>query len=209
VKKLIGIMVAVGVLALAGCISPLEPINAIITAAFEWVISASNSRTVLFDASESVSAFGDIAFYEWDFGDGATVILGDKEVTHAYATWGTWEATLTVTDGAGNTAETMHDIDLEPTPPVARFSKTADEAVPAGAKVTFDASTSEHVDGEIVSAKWWFGDGNGIEGLWATMMVIQHTYVQTDSQRYTVTLEVTDVNGLMDTRTRRIGVVSP
>ncbi|MBB6429517.1 PKD domain-containing protein [Algisphaera agarilytica] len=58
--------------------------------------------TVGFDGSRSSDDEGDIASYSWNFGDGSTSTAG-PEVSHTYASAGTYEATLEVTDGGGAT----------------------------------------------------------------------------------------------------------
>jgi hypothetical protein len=45
---------------------------------------------------------GPIASYSWDFGDGSLPGSG-AQPSHPYATAGTYQVTLTVTDGAGAT----------------------------------------------------------------------------------------------------------
>ncbi len=52
-----------------------------------------------FDASDSYDVDGEIVSYEWDFGDG-TVAQG-MLAEHTYTALGTYEVTLTVTDGDG------------------------------------------------------------------------------------------------------------
>ena len=54
-----------------------------------------------FDASASVDPDGEIVRYQWDFGDGSREFL--QEVTHIYASAGTFRARLTVTDDKGVT----------------------------------------------------------------------------------------------------------
>ncbi|MGM0590072.1 MAG: PKD domain-containing protein [Halobacteriota archaeon] len=57
------------------------------------------NETVAFDATDSTDD-GQIASYEWDFGDGTN---GTGETTaHTYESSGTYTVTLTVTDAAGN-----------------------------------------------------------------------------------------------------------
>jgi PKD repeat protein len=62
-------------------------------------------ESVSFDASGSTDADGAIATYEWDFdGDGTVdATTADPRVTHAYAATGEYDATVTVSDGAGAT----------------------------------------------------------------------------------------------------------
>jgi WD40 repeat protein len=54
-----------------------------------------------FDASASVDPDGEIVRYQWDFGDGSREFL--EEITHIYASAGTFRARLTVTDDKGVT----------------------------------------------------------------------------------------------------------
>jgi len=70
--------------------------------------------------------------------------------------------------------------------------------------ITFDASASYDPDGSIVSYKWDFGDGN-IETV--TTSIITHAYV--DCGNYTVTLTVTDNEGLASSTSQTITVVNP
>lgn len=66
----------------------------------QLTFAESAGRTITFDASRSTDESG-IAAYEWDLGDGTTA--AGANVTHTYATYGSYEVTLTVTDVHGNT----------------------------------------------------------------------------------------------------------
>jgi hypothetical protein len=70
--------------------------------------------------------------------------------------------------------------------------------------VTFDASSSSDPDGTVVSYFWDFGDGNTENSLSATVI---HSY--TVKGTYTVTLTVTDNDGLTDTTSHTIIEVIP
>jgi len=71
-----------------------------------------------------------------------------------------------------------------------------------GESVTFDASASTPNGGIILNYEWNFGDGET-----ATGKTVTHTY--TNSGTYTVTLNVTDSEGLWDTEQKQIQVVLP
>ena len=43
--------------------------------------------------------------YSWDFGDGSAAVTGTLTPSHIYAIYGTYTATLTVTDAAGHTTQ--------------------------------------------------------------------------------------------------------
>jgi LysM repeat protein len=97
---------------------------------------------VTFDGSGSSDPDGTITTFEWDFGDGETD--SGQSVTHGYSSTGTFEATLTVTDNCGATAEDKVEVTVTgPTPPAAGTgtpttqpqpnpSATSDPNAPAG-----------------------------------------------------------------------------
>lgn len=57
-----------------------------------------------FDASASTVAFGAIASYAWDFGDGTTDVTATPITTHTY-TGGSYTASVTLTSSAGTSTE--------------------------------------------------------------------------------------------------------
>ena len=61
-----------------------------------------NGSTCTFDASSSWDPDGQIASYNWNFGDGPDGF--GHHVTHTYAAAGTYKATLTITDHQGATS---------------------------------------------------------------------------------------------------------
>lgn len=95
----------------------------VVTEAPVAVISATPSSadsapaTITFNASASYDPDGQIVEYRWDFGDGSREYL--MEVTHVYASAGTFTAKLTVTDDKGITSssETLISIGI-PTPTI-------------------------------------------------------------------------------------------
>jgi parallel beta-helix repeat protein len=85
--------------------------------------------------------------------------------------------------------------------PVASFTWTP--SIPkVGELVTFDASSSAPYGGTITTYEWDFGDGE-----YATGQIVTHAYANAGT--YTVTLNVTDSEGLWDIEAREIQVVQP
>jgi hypothetical protein len=78
--------------------------------------SPTPGQSVSFDASASTAGTGSISSYEWKFGDGSTAT--GATASHTYATAGSYEAVLMVTDGSGFTTSTGHIVSVA-TPPVA------------------------------------------------------------------------------------------
>jgi len=64
------------------------------------------NETITFDASNSTDIDGYITKYEWDFGDGNNTNTTEPIITHSYASAGTYNANLTVTDDEGATNST-------------------------------------------------------------------------------------------------------
>ncbi len=91
-------------------------------------------------------------------------------------------------------------IALAPSPPVAAFTFTPSNPAP-GQTVTFDGSMSSDPDGTIVSFAWNYGDDATAEGI-----TVEHAYTAEDI--YTVTLVVTDDDGLMASTSRQVFVSS-
>jgi len=70
-------------------------------------------RNVTFNASASYDIDGEIVSYEWDFGDGEVVSETDPIIVHTYASNGTYNVTLTVTDDDGITDTTTKDVQVD------------------------------------------------------------------------------------------------
>jgi PKD repeat protein len=159
-------------------------------------------EAVSFDASPSYDADGTIISYTWGFGDG-TAATGIT-VTHSYADTGFYTVTLTVSDDDGATDECKHSLQVTKvvnSSPVASFTVTA-ETVNIDETLSFDASESYDSDGTIVAYSWDFGDGTATTGV-----TVEHAY--SEAGTYTVTLTVTDNDGVTDTTTATISVITP
>jgi PKD repeat protein len=73
------------------------------------------STTFTFDASASNDSDGSIVNYVWDFGDGSGA--SGKVVQHKYASNGTRNVQLTVTDNDGQNRTALHALQVDVVPP--------------------------------------------------------------------------------------------
>jgi PKD repeat protein len=170
-------------------VRPAIPPTASFTATAAWLV-------VSVDGSGSSDADGTIASYAWNFGDGA--VATGKTATHTYAAGGTYTITLTVTDNDGLTDSDAKSVTVRPAiPPVAAISATT-----TFLDVSVSGAGSSDADGTIVSYAWNFGDGATASGVTAT-----HTYAAQGI--FTITLTVTDNDGLTGIATKDVSVRPP
>jgi PKD repeat protein len=150
---------------------------------------------VAVSGSGSSDADGTIMSYAWTFGDGS--IATGMTATHSYALGGTYTITLKVTDNDGLTGSDSKPVTVVAAkPPVASWSWTQKYL-----DVAVDGSGSSDADGTIMSYAWTFGDGSIATGMTAT-----HSYALGGT--YTITLKVTDNDGLISTASGPVTVVA-
>ena len=130
---------------------------------------------------------GNIASYEWVFGDGQTAIGVDVE--HTYNDYGDFTASLTVIDDRGATAQdTIIITAIKPNiPPVAIATVTSSSAYTENV-LGFSGANSYDPDGALVLYEWDFGDGQTAIGV-----DVDHIYAAVGV--YDVVLKVTDEKG--------------
>ena len=118
-------------------------------------------EVVTFDASASNDLEGPITSYEWDFGDTNVTTTSDPTITHVYASAGTYNITLTVSDGTNSdTEKKMLLVHPVPTHDINLVEVTASPAYPpdrvnVGAYVTIrvevlnEGNVEEHFGVEV------------------------------------------------------------
>lgn len=79
--------------------------------------------TVTFDGSGSTSPHGTVTSWAWSFGDGASGT--GPMTTHVYSAPGSYTASLTVTDGSGESSTATGSVVVNPLPPAAPSELTA------------------------------------------------------------------------------------
>lgn len=160
--------------------------------------SSVNLHQVSLDATTSSDPDGSVASYAWDFGDGATGT--GSQAQHDYGRAGTFQVTLTVTDGEGATHSVTHAVEtVDPPNQLPTAAITTDVA---DLSVTFSGAGSTDPDGTIVDWAWDFGDQTTGTGASAT-----HTYAAAGA--YTVKLTVTDNRGGTATVSSELNVLGP
>jgi PKD repeat protein len=146
-----------------------------------------------FNGSGSSDSDGSVASYSWNFGDGSS---GSGEFpNHPYASGGTYNYSLTVTDNDGVSSTPVQGTvtaTLPDVPPVAAGSGSCSNLV-----CGFNGSGSSDVDGSVASYSWDFGDGSSGAGEFPS-----HTYSSPGT--YTYSLTVTDDQGLTSLPTQGI-----
>lgn len=105
------------------------PQNQTPTAAFT---SSTDALSATVNGSNSTDPDGTIASYDWQFGDGGTA-TGATPAAHTYATAGTYNVTLTVTDNAGATNAITQPVTVSAVVPVTKLAEdTFTRAVTGG-----------------------------------------------------------------------------
>lgn len=149
--------------------------------------TACANNPVQFDGTSSTDVDGIVNSYEWDFGDGE--FGGGATPIHIYTKPGIYKVTLTITgDLIGDCDNTDKDemIVTVVEAPVAIFKSVT--LAPEKKNITFDASESKALSGNITKYLWNFGDGKSAEG-----KIVNHTFdkfgnykvelkIQTDSK---------------------------
>ena len=132
--------------------------------------------------------------FTWSFGDGTSST--DKNVTHNYATSGTYSVTVAAVNSEGATNSTTKQviINRKPAdPPVVSFSYSGNTSF-APCIVTFNNNTTN-----AVSYNWTFGDGGT-----SSEKSPQHLY--SNGGTYNVILNATNSDGLTVSLTKAVNV---
>lgn len=153
-----------------------------------FTLSCNNgTRTCGFNGTSSTDDAG-IVSYGWTFGDGTTG--SGPTPSHTYAVAGSYQVTLTVTDGGGLTNSLTKTVTLTTgtnQPPVAAWTVSCQ---PAPAHVcTFNGTGSRDPDGSIVAYKWTNAGGVTV----STLATFTRTF--SGPKTLTWTLTVTDNGG--------------
>lgn len=146
----------------------------------------SEDERVCFDAQATVDN-GAIVSFTWSFGDGGTA--SGVFVCHTFTNDGSFPVTLFVVDNDANCVSLTKLVVVgEGDSPTCVFTTSPTSGITTDTLVRFDASQSEDPDGNIVSFRWDFGDGQSASG-----ETVTHQYANDGT--FTVILTVRDNAG--------------
>jgi len=166
--------------------------------------TAYEGDTVNFSGSFTDPGLADTHTIEWSFGDGSPTASGTLTPSHVYADDGVYTVTLTVTDDDGRTTSDTLEVIVNNVPPAVEAGP--DQTVNEGDTVNFSGSFTDQGSAGPHTIEWDFGDGSP-----AASGTLTPSHVYADNGVYTVTLTVTDDEGVpgSDTFTLTVNNVGP
>lgn len=159
--------------------------------------SASVGNAITFSSGGSIDNDGSIVSYSWNFGDGSSSTAANP--THTYQAAGSYTATLTVTDNAGNTASDTAAATISGNTQAPTANANGPYSANVNQAISFSAAGSTDADGTITNYLWNFGDGQT-----STQENPSHAYSAAGS--FTATLTVTDNDGLTGSSTAPVSI---
>lgn len=170
--------------------APTDPV-----ASFDFTpVNPAVNQTVTFDASESYDPNGGTLQYFWDFGDGFNQTDEESKTYHNYTLNGPYLVNLTVVKNQTSLSNTLiREIQVGGIPR-ANFTY-APVILSPFEPATFNVSGSFDPDGQIVSYRWDFGDGN-VTTVYNPIVTITHSFSTKGAFR--VNLTVVDNDNLHD-----------
>jgi len=153
-----------------------------------------NNVVQFFD--ESVDYENTVMKYFWDFGDG--IYSYEKNPVHTFSSFDMYKVLLEVEDEDGNKDEREIKINIENTKPVATF--TLSTMTPQVGQVIQYIDSSIDLEKSELTYLWNFGDGQLSDEANPT-----HAFLS--SGTYNIRLNVTDDQGLSDTKSIIISVI--
>src|SRR5437660_330700 len=164
-----------------------EVVNAQPTVSFTITPTSAISRQSVTFTATTVGGTNPFNF-SWNFGDNSSG--SGNVVSHTYSVQGTYAVTLTVRDANAQTATSTQTLSVAPSPLTASFAMTPSSGLMVGQLASFTASVSGGTS--PYTFNWNFGDGTTASG-----NPVNHSFNMPGT--YTVTVTVTDANGMIAT----------
>jgi gliding motility-associated-like protein len=130
---------------------------------------------------------GNTTSYEWTFGDGSTSTSGGPTISHNYAAFGSYTASVKCIDAGGCNANATTAIVVQ-NPPITASVAPASGCVPATSN--FSATVTVPAGSSVTNYAWTFGDGGSFAGSASTT-----THIYIDSGSYVPALSITTSEG--------------
>jgi gliding motility-associated-like protein len=103
---------------------------------------------------------GNIATYEWNFGDGSPVATTTgPAISHNYISFGNFTSTVKAIDISGCSASNSYNITLQ-NPPISATVSSVEGCIPA--TVNFSAAPIIPTGSSVTNYSWTFGDGSPV-----------------------------------------------
>jgi len=160
--------------------------------------TAYEGDTVNFNGAFTDPGLTDTHTLEWDLGDGSPIASGTLTPSHVYADNGAYTVTLTVTDDDGGTTSDTLEVTVNNVPPTVEAG--LDRTVNEGDTVNFSGSFTDPGSADTHTVEWDFGDSSLANG------TLTPSHVYADNGVYTVTLTVTDDEGVPGSNTFTVTV---
>ena len=136
---------------LAGCtgvldttVDPRASLNA-------YPLQIQEGETVTFDARDSDAIEGVITAFKWDFGDGQSSETVSGFTSHTYASFGVFNAQLTITNDQGGTDDIATIVFVNGAP---QLNLTFPDSIRSGDSALLDASESYDPEGKDLMFEW-------------------------------------------------------
>ena len=136
---------------LAGCtgvldttVDPRASLNA-------YPLQIQEGETVTFDARDSDAIEGVITAFKWDFGDGQSSETVSGFTSHTYASFGVFNAQLTITNDQGGTDDITTIVFVNGAP---QLNLTFPDSIRSGDSALLDASESSDPEGKDLMFEW-------------------------------------------------------
>jgi len=149
--------------------------------------------------NHSSAAVGYIMRWEYNFGDGASMVVNypaNPNVSHTYSTYGSYNVTLTVVTNDSCSATTSRNVQILQSP-LANFDY---DVTCSGMPVQF----TDLSQGNLVTWSWNFGDSGSGANNTSNLQNPVHTYQQAGN--YVVLLLIGNANGCTDTVSRTLNI---
>lgn len=153
---------------------------------------------ITLSATESYDADGDRMEYFWELGDGSSKT--GAEITHSYASSGTYQVTLTLSDGKNYSQPVITNITVTNLVPVANAG--GPYTIPRLTNYTLDGSGSTDPNGDSIKYVWDINNGE------RTLTGVNPTYHFTEIGVFPISLTVNDGEDVSEPATTTITVTN-